>query len=118
MAIVGYVDNQHHAEIDLSAVHSNRIQIFGVSNAKMKRDERAEATRGFVRDIMPAIESGRITPLVDSVFPFDDLPAAKARMDANQMTGKIVVTVAYGTLLLFATTSAGGGRLAAASFND
>jgi NADPH2:quinone reductase len=88
------VDNQHHADIDLSAVHANRIQIFGVSNAKMKAEERAEATRGFVRDIMPAIESGRITPLVDSVFGFDDLPAAKARMDANQMTGKIVVRVA------------------------
>jgi NADPH2:quinone reductase len=91
MAIVGYVDNQHHADIDLSAVHASRIQIFGVSNAKMKAEERAEAKRGFVRDIMPAIESGRITPLVDSVFGFDDLPAAKARMDSNQMTGKIVV---------------------------
>ena len=94
MAIVGYVDNQYYAEIDLSAVHSNRIQIFGVSNAKMKPEERAQATRGFVRDIMPAIESGYITPLVDSVFGFEDLPAAKARMDSNQMTGKIVVKVA------------------------
>ena len=94
MAIVGYVDNQHHAEIDLSVVHANRIQIFGVSNAKMTREQRADVTRGFVRDIMPAIESGRITPLVDSVFAFDDLPAAKARMDSSQMTGKIVVRMA------------------------
>jgi NADPH:quinone reductase-like Zn-dependent oxidoreductase len=94
VAIVGYVDNQHHAEIDLSLVHANRIQIFGVSNAKMTREQRADVTRGFVRDIMPAIESGRITPLVDSAFAFEDLPAAKARMDSNQMTGKIVVSMA------------------------
>jgi NADPH:quinone reductase-like Zn-dependent oxidoreductase len=85
------VDNQHHAHIDLSMVHSNRIQIFGVSNAKMNAAERAEATRGFVRHVMPAIESGQITPVVDSVFHFDDLRAAKARMDSNQMTGKIVI---------------------------
>jgi NADPH:quinone reductase-like Zn-dependent oxidoreductase len=91
MAIVGYVDNRHHAEIDLAAVHANRMQIFGVSNARVTPEERAEATRGFVRDVMPAIESGRITPLVDSVYAFDDLPAAKARMDSNRMTGKIVV---------------------------
>jgi NADPH2:quinone reductase len=91
LAIVGYVDGQHHADIDLSAVHTNRFEIFGVSNAKLKSEERAEATRGFKRDILPAIASGRITPLVDSVFSFEDLPAAKARMDSSGMTGKIVV---------------------------
>jgi len=30
MAIVGYVDKQHHADIDLSAGHANRIPSFGV----------------------------------------------------------------------------------------
>jgi NADPH2:quinone reductase len=91
VAIVGYVDNRHHAEIDLSAVHANRFEIFGVSNAKLSPQERAAAAAGFKRDVLPAIESGRITPLVDSVYGFDDLPAAKARMESNQMTGKIVV---------------------------
>lgn len=94
LAIVGYVDGQHHAEIDLSAVHANRFEIFGVSNARLKPEERAEAARGFKRDILPAIESGRITPLVDSVYSFEELPAAKARMESNQMTGKIVVKIA------------------------
>jgi NADPH:quinone reductase-like Zn-dependent oxidoreductase len=94
LAVVGYVDGQHHAEIDLSAVHANRFEIFGVSNAKLTPEEKAEAARGFKRDILPAIESGRITPMVDSVFSFDDLPAAKARMESNEMTGKIVVKIA------------------------
>jgi NADPH:quinone reductase-like Zn-dependent oxidoreductase len=91
LAIVGYVDNQHHAEIDLSAVHANRFEISGVSNARTTAEERAAATRGFARDILPAIESGKIKPVVDSVFSFDDLPAAKARMDASEMVGKIIV---------------------------
>jgi NADPH:quinone reductase len=93
LAIVGYVDNQHHAEVDLSAVHANRFEIFGVSNAKVTAEERALATRGFARDILPAIESGKIKPVVDSVFSFDELPAAKARMEANEMVGKIVVKI-------------------------
>ncbi|MGZ8202241.1 MAG: quinone oxidoreductase family protein, partial [Burkholderiales bacterium] len=80
LAVVGYVDNQHHADIDLSAVHANRFEIFGVSNAKVTQEERAEAARGFARDILPAIESGKITPVVDRVFSFDELPAAKAHM--------------------------------------
>jgi NADPH2:quinone reductase len=94
LAIVGYVDNQHHADVDLSAVHSNRFEIFGVSNAKTTAEERAQATRGLARDILPAIESGKIKPVVDSVFSFDDLPAAKAHMEANAMVGKIVVRIA------------------------
>jgi NADPH:quinone reductase len=94
LAIVGYVDGQHHAQIDLSAVHANRFEIFGVSNAKLTAQEKAAAAAGFKRDILPAIEDGRITPLVDSVFSFDDLPAAKARMESNEMTGKIVVKMA------------------------
>jgi NADPH:quinone reductase-like Zn-dependent oxidoreductase len=94
LAVVGYVDNQHHADIDLSAVHANRFEIFGVSNAKVTAEERALAARGFARDILPAIEAGKVKPVVDSVFPFDELPAAKARMESNAMVGKIVVRIA------------------------
>jgi len=93
VAVVGYVDGEHHADIDLSAVHANRFEIFGVSNAKLKPEERAEATRGFRRDILPAIERGLITPVVDRVFSFDDLPAAKAHMESNAMVGKVVVKI-------------------------
>ena len=93
VAIVGYVDHTFSAEIDLNAVHVNRYQIFGCSNAKLPADERALAVRGFERDILPAIVDGRITPVVDRVFAFDELPAAKRHMDANAMVGKIVVRI-------------------------
>lgn len=93
LIVVGYVDNQHHADIDLAAVHANRFEIYGVSNAKVTAEERAQAARGFARDILPAIESGRITPVVDRVFSFDQLPEAKAYMESNAMVGKIVVKI-------------------------
>lgn len=93
LIVVGYVDNQHHAEIDLSAVHANRFEIAGVSNAKVTAEERAYATAGFARDVLPALESGRITPVVDRVFNYDELPQAKDYMESNAMIGKIVVRV-------------------------
>ena len=43
LAVVGYVDGSLKAEIDLSAVHVNRLEIFGISNAKLTADERAAA---------------------------------------------------------------------------
>jgi NADPH:quinone reductase-like Zn-dependent oxidoreductase len=93
LAIVGYVDGEHHADIDLNAAHVNRLQIFGISNVRLKREERAVTTRGFVRDILPAIADGRITPLIDRVFGFGELPAAMAHMDQEERVGKVVVKV-------------------------
>ena len=94
LAVVGYVDGSVKAELDLSAVHVNRLEIFGISNAKLTAEEKAAATRGFVRDVVPAIADGRIVPVVDRVFEFDELPQAKAHMEASAMVGKIVVRVA------------------------
>jgi NADPH:quinone reductase len=94
IAIVGYVDREYLSQIDLADVHLNRIQVFGISNAKLPPEKRFETTRGFVRDILPAIEDGRISPVVDRVFAFGELPAAKAYMESNAMVGKVVVKVA------------------------
>ena len=93
VAIVGYVDGQYSAEIDLNATHVNRLQIFGISNAMLLADQRALLPQGFQRDILTALVEGRITPLVDRVFGFDELPAAKAYMESNAMVGKIIVRI-------------------------
>lgn len=53
-----------------------------------------QAVRGFVRDVLPAFADGRIVPVVDRVFPFAELPAAKDYMESNAQVGKIVVRVA------------------------
>jgi NADPH:quinone reductase len=94
VAIVGYVDGQYRAQIDLGDLHLQRFHIFGISNAELAPEKRFEAARGFTRDILPAIVDGRITPRVDRVFTFDELPQAKAYMESNAMVGKVVVTVA------------------------
>jgi len=93
LAIVGYVDGVLKSEIDLEPVHGKRLQIFGISNTHLTADERAEATRGFVRDILPALADGRVSPLIDKVFSFADLPAAKAYVESNAQVGKVVVRV-------------------------
>jgi NADPH:quinone reductase-like Zn-dependent oxidoreductase len=40
---------------------------------------------------MPAIAGGRIRPVIDRVYPFDQLAEAKAYMESNQHLGKIVL---------------------------
>lgn len=91
IGIVGYVDGVLHADLDLSAVHRDRLEIYGVSNARVTSEEKEQTMRGFARDILPALADGRITPVLDRVFRFDELPRAKAYMESNAQVGKIVV---------------------------
>lgn len=93
VGIVGYVDGVTKNEIDLDAVHAQRFQIYGVSNKNASAELRAAAVRGFVRDFLPAIADGRVTPLIDRTFGFDELPAAQAYMESNAQLGKIAVRV-------------------------
>ena len=91
LATVGYVDGVLKAEIDIEALHAKRLTLFGVSNKLRSAEQRAESARGFVADILPAIADGRIRPMIDRVYGFDELPAAKAYMESNAHLGKIVV---------------------------
>jgi NADPH:quinone reductase-like Zn-dependent oxidoreductase len=94
LAVVGYLDGTLKAELDLDALHSRRLTVFGVSNKLRNSEQRAATVRGFAASLLPMLADGRVKPLIDQVFGFDDLPAAKARMEANAHVGKIVVRIA------------------------
>jgi NADPH:quinone reductase len=93
LAVVGYLDGTLKAELDLDALHSRRLTVFGVSNKLRNSEQRAATVRGFAASLLPMLADGRIQPLLDRVFSFDDLPAAKERMEANAHVGKIVVNM-------------------------
>jgi NADPH:quinone reductase-like Zn-dependent oxidoreductase len=94
MGIVGYVDNTLSATIDLETLHSKRLCLYGVSNKNRTLAQRSEGVAQFAKQILPAFADGRIQPLLDQVFEFDQLLQAKARMESNQHTGKIVLRIA------------------------
>jgi len=94
LATVGYVDDTLEAKIDIQALHARRLTLFGVSNKMRTPEQRASGIAPFVRDFMPFFADGRIRPVIDSVYPFEKLPEAKARMEANEAVGKIVIRMA------------------------
>ncbi len=93
LATVGYVDHTLTAPIDLQALHSKRLTLFGVSNKLRSAEQKAAGVPAFVASWLPAFADGRMQPLVDRVFEFDELPAAQAHMQANQHLGKIVLRI-------------------------
>jgi NADPH2:quinone reductase len=93
LATVGHMDRVLSATLDLEALHGKRLTVFGVSNRLRTAPQRAETVRGFVKDILPYLADGRLRPLIDKAFTFDELPAAIKYMESDAQVGKIAVRV-------------------------
>jgi NADPH:quinone reductase-like Zn-dependent oxidoreductase len=93
LATVGYVDGVMKAEMDIEALHTKRLRLFGVSNKMRNAAQRGVTVEGFKRDFLPLFASGKLKPVIDRVYDFKDLPQAKARMESNAHVGKIVVRI-------------------------
>jgi len=92
LATVGYVDGVLKADIDLQALHAKRLVLFGVSNKMTSAAHKADAVAKFEQQMLPLVAAGQLRPLIDRVFAFDQLPAARAHMEADAHVGKIVIT--------------------------
>ena len=59
LATVGYVDGVMKSEIDIEALHSRRLKLFGVSNKMRNAAQRGVTVQGFTRDFLPLFASGK-----------------------------------------------------------
>jgi NADPH:quinone reductase len=91
LATVGYLDRVMKAELDIDALHAKRLRLFGVSNKHRTAEQRAATVRGVIADFLPHFASGRIKPLIDRVYRFDELPAAKAYVESDAHLGKVAI---------------------------
>jgi NADPH:quinone reductase len=93
LGMVGYVDGVLNAQIDLEALHAKRLILFGASNKMRTPEQRAASGPGFRKDVLPLLAEGRIKPVVDRVFPFEQLEQARDHMQADRHLGKIVLAM-------------------------
>jgi NADPH:quinone reductase len=84
-------------EIDLDELARKRLSVIGVSFRLRTLDQYGECVRRAGEALLPALGDGRLRPVVDSVFPLDQVEQAQRRMQANQHLGKIVLTVGGAT---------------------
>ena len=54
---------------------------------------RSRSSRKCANTCWPLIESGRVRPIIDSVFPIEDAPQAHIRMESSTHIGKILLQV-------------------------
>ena len=79
------------AEIDLNLVALKRVSLIGVTFRTRTEEEDIDCTRRFADDLMPALEQGRLRPVLHRSFPWEDVDAAYESLTADTHVGKIVV---------------------------
>ena len=80
-------------EINLNTVMRNRLQLIGSVLRTRSIDEKIGVTQRFMDRWLPELKSGKIRPIIDTVFPLAEAGQAHAYMEANRNFGKIILQV-------------------------
>lgn len=88
-----FVAAQSGADVPLSIydLTSKRLHLVGTTLRARSVCEKVALKDALMARFGASLRNGSITPLVDSVFPIDEVEAAHARMLANENIGKIVL---------------------------
>lgn len=79
--------------VNLGALMVKRVRLIGTVLRARPLEEKIALTRRFEAEMLPLIASGRIRPIVDSRYSFEQMADAHRHMEANANIGKIVVSV-------------------------
>jgi putative PIG3 family NAD(P)H quinone oxidoreductase len=81
------------SELDLRLLHKNRLQIKGFVLRSRSLADKRQITQRFKERWLPVLIKGAIAPVIDSVFPWEQVKAAHERMEQRLNFGKIVLSI-------------------------
>ncbi|MCG8606122.1 zinc-binding dehydrogenase, partial [bacterium] len=79
--------------IDLGVLMRKRLQVIGTVLRARPLEEKIALTNTFAKNALPLFASGKLQPIVDRMFPLEQIEEAHAYMESNQNFGKIVLKV-------------------------
>lgn len=84
------------AEVDFTPLLMKRVTLTGSTLRARPIEMKAQLAKALREKVLPLIQAGKVKPLIDSVFAFEDVQAAHARMDTGAHIGKIVLSMHNG----------------------
>ncbi len=79
--------------LDCGALLLRRLRVIGSTLRARPAGEKAAIVRGFLERFGPAIEAGRIAPVVDQVLPLREAAQAHRVLEAGAHVGKVLLEV-------------------------
>lgn len=80
------------AEVFLPPILTKRLQIIGSTLRSLSFDRKVRLVEEFEKKVLPRLENGEIFPVIDSIFPINQVEEAHQRFRQSKHLGKIVLT--------------------------
>lgn len=81
------------AEVDLTLLRRKRVTLTGSSLRSQPLEMNAKLAAAIEERVLPLLSKGQAKPLIDSIFPFERVADAHARMEGGDHVGKIVLVM-------------------------
>ena len=81
------------ANVNLGILMGKRISMRGVTMRTRTLEEKLAVTRRFAIDVLPLLASGEVKPVIEQVYPLEEIAEAHREMGENRNFGKLVVRV-------------------------
>ena len=82
------------ASLALGVILGKRLTLRGTVLRARPLEEKIIATRAFAAQVVPLLASGAVRPVVDRVFPLDQIGDAHRYLESNATFGKVVIEIA------------------------
>ena len=92
LVLIGGVAGRN-ADVDLLQILSKRLCIIGTVLRARSLPEKIAITGAFAAEVLPLLAQETIQPVIDTVFPVDQIQDAHRRLESNETFGKVVLTI-------------------------
>lgn len=92
MMLVGTIAGRR-SELDLGRMLAKRLRVAGTVLRSRPIEERIAVTLAFAAEVVPLLESGAVSPVIDSVHDLGGIGDAHRRLESNATFGKVVLRV-------------------------
>ena len=81
------------ANVNLGMLMGKRIAMRGVTLRTRTLEEKLAVTRCFATSVVPLLANGKVKPVIERVYAFNEIAEAHRAMGENQNFGKLIVRV-------------------------
>src|SRR5699024_10725304 len=92
MVYLSFLGGSKVDQLNLTPILYKRLKIKGSTLRSRPVDYKIKLTRSFLDEAQSLIKDGTISPVIDSVYDWEDTEEAHRHMKDNKNTGKIVLT--------------------------
>lgn len=93
LIVIGTMGGIHVDNVNLGFILRNRLQIIGTALRTQPPSKKIELTKSFAQFALDRFKDGRLKPIIDSVYDWNDVSKAHEYMESNANIGKIILKV-------------------------